>query len=109
MNEHPVIKSAIFEKYDSSSIYENFFGRLISTNRLLELDEYFHIIENNTNLSKNDEIDKLLITLTSEYFVENNVKNKKLSNDCVSLLLEHTKLASVQSQAIINMNLFEYL
>lgn len=52
MNEHPVIKKVIFEKHDSSKIYENFFGRLISTNRLYELDKYLHLIENNHNLSK---------------------------------------------------------
>ena len=100
---------AVFEKHEKSSIYENFFARLISTNRLFELDEYLRLIRSNVNLIQNDEFDKLLITLTSDYFIEKNIKNKKLSNDCVALLLEYAKLASEQSQAIINMNLFEYL
>ena len=109
MNKYPIIKIAVFEKHEKSSIYENFFARLISTNRLFELDEYFRLIRSNINLIQNDEFDKLLITLTSDYFIEKNIKNKKLSNDCVALLLEYAKLASEQSQAIINMNLFEYL
>lgn len=109
MNQYPVIKMAVFEKHEKSSIYENFFARLISTNRLFELDEYLRLIRSNVNLIQNDEFDKLLITLTSDYFIEKNIKNKKLSNDCVALLLEYAKLASEQSQAIINMNLFEYL
>lgn len=109
ISEYPVIKTAIFEKHNSSSVYENFFGRLISTNRLFELDEYLHLLENNYNLSKDNGFDELLITLTSEYYIERNIKNKRLSNDCVLLLLEHAKFASEQSQAIINMNLFDYM
>lgn len=104
LNNHPVIKSTIFEKwYHYSNI---FFEKLAASNKLFELDEYLCLLENNkkflNNHSYDDGIGELLKSLTSNLeFLP--------TAECVELLLNHAKLANEENQSIINVNLIDYL
>ena len=104
LDNHPVIKNAIFEKWYYYS--SNFFKKLAETNKLFELDEYLHILENNrkflSNHSHDDGIGELIKGLTSYMQFEP-------TSECVELLLSHAKLANEDNQAIINVNLIDYL
>ena len=104
LNNHSVVKNAIFEKwYSYSSI---FFEKLVETNKLYELDEYLHILENNkkflSNHSYDDGIGELIKSLTSHMKFEP-------ASELIDLLLSHAKFANEENQAIININLIDYL